>query len=110
MKPHALLIVAILFVFVSGYVRPTIASDATGVSQILIDDMPKPSEGKLHGVPESWDWNSGVVRPPSVAWPTQFGAAQGWGHIYEDVMQSGSTNTRVQIRNLQTWWLSKSTE
>lgn len=78
------------------------------ISQILIDDMSLQNEGKLHGVPDSWSWNNGPELSGNTI-PSQYNAIQGWGHLYEAASGNTSTNTRVALRNMETWWLSKST-
>jgi len=72
--------------------------------QTIIDDITKPHEAKPHGVPDSYGWNS---MPRAGAGPGTFTAFTSWGQVYEDIIGNKSTNSRVQLKNMETWYLSK---
>jgi hypothetical protein len=75
------------------------------------DDMTRPNDGAPSGVPSYYDWAKG----PSLSYgnniPSGWNAFTAWGQVYA---QSGwnppaNSNTRVQIRALDSWYLSKAT-
>ncbi|MDZ7317052.1 MAG: T9SS type A sorting domain-containing protein [candidate division KSB1 bacterium] len=73
----------------------------------IIGDITLPHEGLPHGVPLSVDWSQrprrGAQRPPE-GWT----AAIAWGQLYEWAEGNPATNTRVQIRDMEMYYLSKS--
>ena len=73
----------------------------------IIGDITLPHEGLPHGVPLSYDWatkpRKGNQRPPA-GWT----AAIAWGQLYEWAEGNPATNTRVQIRDMEMHYLSKS--
>ena len=73
----------------------------------IISDMTEPHEGRPHGVPLSIDWAS-APRYGAEAPPDSWDAAITWGQLYEWIDGNPSTNTRVQIRDLEMYYLSKS--
>lgn len=78
---------------------------ANSVEQIL-NDMKFCHEAIPHGVPESFDWQ----KCPRIGYgnnPGNLSAMIPWGQVYEDLAGSKSTNTRVPIRNIRTYYLSK---
>jgi hypothetical protein len=71
-------------------------------------DMQGSNEGHPHGVPLSYDWANGPfisMGNNSNGWR----AITAWGQIYEAAEGNPATNTRVNIRNMQTYFLQKST-
>jgi hypothetical protein len=72
----------------------------------IITDMTLPHEGRPHGVPTSIDWalkpRVGALVPPA-GW----NAAIAWGQLYEWIEGNPATNTRVQIKDLEMYYLSK---
>ena len=89
----------------------TVAFRATSSEiQTLIDDMAEPHVAYPHGVPNHYHWAYG----PAVSYgnhpPADWTAMTSWGQVYAPYYQKGKQprNTRFQIRNLQTWYLSKS--
>jgi hypothetical protein len=72
----------------------------------IISDMQPPHEGIPHGVPKSYDW----VAKPRVGSknPKKYNAAIAWGQLYEAEQGNPATNTRVQIKNIKAYYLSKS--
>ena len=81
--------------------------EAENSLELIADDMNLPHEGYPSGLPESMDWAHG----PRLAYgnnpPLDWFAMTPWGQIYADSSGNPATNTRFQIRNMQTWYLSK---
>jgi hypothetical protein len=74
--------------------------------QMIIADMQPPHEGRPNGVPDSYDW----VQGPRIGMgndPQNFTAMIAWGQVYEDAQGNPATNTRVQIRDIKAYMLSK---
>lgn len=72
----------------------------------IAQDMQLPHEGKPHGVPASYNW----ATKPRLGMgnkPGNFQAITAWGQVYEDAQGNPAKNTRVQIRNIRTYVLSK---
>lgn len=72
-----------------------------------------PNEAHPHGVPTNFDFYTSAVQSegnvPPVTNGVSWNACIPWGTGYIDAAGDPSTNTRLQIRNLQLWFLSKST-
>ena len=72
----------------------------------IADDMRLPHESRPHGVPDSFDWSTrprmGMGNDPDA-----FKAFIAWGQIYEAAEGNPAANTRVQIRNMRAYILSK---
>lgn len=76
--------------------------------QAIIDDMTLAHEAAPSGVPTSYDWQA----RPRVGlgnYPGEFKAILAWGQVYATAGVTPPSNTRVHIRNLQTFVLSKAT-
>lgn len=73
------------------------------------DDMTEDHVAIPRGVPETLDWREG----PRAAWgnnpPDDWSAMTTWGQVYAAEGAGSPPNTRVHIRNMQTWYLSKAT-
>ncbi len=73
----------------------------------IIGDITLPHEGLPHGVPDSYNWSKkprvGAQQPPE-GWT----AAIAWGQLYEWIEGNPATNSRVQIRDMEMLYLSKS--
>jgi hypothetical protein len=91
--------------FSAGVVN-TISADIPNSLRIVMDDMKLPHEGRPRGVPSSCDW---VSRPRvrNGNHPGAFTAMVAWGQLYEDAAGNPATNTRVQIRDLRAYGLSR---
>jgi hypothetical protein len=76
---------------------------------LIVDDMRLPHEGAPSGVPESYDWQPG----PRIGYgnepPDDFSAFIAWGQVYEDAQGSPATNTRVELRDIEAYYLSAKT-
>ncbi len=72
----------------------------------IIYDMSPPHEGMPQGVPTNLNWASG----PRVGMgdnPKGFKAMTAWGQLYEAATGNPATNSRVQIKNIKAYMLSK---
>ncbi|MEH2435542.1 MAG: hypothetical protein V7K25_15060 [Nostoc sp.] len=67
--------------------------------------MQPPHEGIPHGIPLYWNWATGP-RLGSTN-PGTFTAMTAWGQLYEAAEGNPATNTRVQIKNIKAYYLSK---
>jgi hypothetical protein len=68
--------------------------------------MRLPHEGRPSGVPATYDW---ALRPRLGMGnnPGNFAAFIAWGQLYEAAEKNPATNTRVEIRNIRAYYLSK---
>jgi hypothetical protein len=84
---------------------------STGASESVAaqisGDMTGANEGHPHGVPLSYDFANGAVMSEGNNAQGQQ-AMTAWGVVYEASQGNPATNTRVNIRNVQAWFLSKS--
>jgi hypothetical protein len=75
---------------------------------LITNDMTLPHEGQPSGLPESYDWSAG----PRIGYgnepPADWNAFIAWGQVYQDAQGSPATNTRVQIRDIEAYYLSGS--
>jgi hypothetical protein len=72
----------------------------------IIYDMTSPHEARIHGLPASFSWASG----PRVRMGNNsegFKAMTAWGQLYESIRGNPATNSRVQIKNIKAYMLSK---
>lgn len=77
--------------------------------QTIIDDMVLCGEAQPHGVPLSYDW----AKCPRLGYgnnPKHMRAVLPWGQLYTTTKGDNTANTRVQIRNLYIYYLSKTTD
>jgi hypothetical protein len=83
-----------------------LAQEPLNSVETILYDMTGLHEGRPHGVPDSYDWS---MRPRMGKGndPGGFTALIAWGQVYEDAKGSPSTNTRVHLRNIKTYVLSK---
>jgi hypothetical protein len=94
----------------SGCPSSSLGSGTSRNAQIIQDialDMQRPHEGIPHGVPEAYGW----TRKPRLAMgnnPGKFKSMVAWGQVYEAAEGNFSQNTRVQIKNMKAYQLSKS--
>lgn len=84
----------------------TVLLNAQTSLQEIIGDMTLPNEGIPHGALPSYDWQSkpraGALEPKA-GWT----AAIAWGQVYEWAGGNTATNTRIQIKDLTLYYLSK---
>lgn len=80
------------------------------VAKLLINDMRGRHEGRMHGVPSTYNWAKrprvGVGNRPA---RHNFRAFSVWGQIYEAKQGSPARNVRVSVKHIQGWILSRST-
>lgn len=69
--------------------------------------MTGPPDGRLHGVPTYYSWASCQGYPDDLTNSRGFRAATAWGQLYEDARGNPATNTRVQIKAIKFYVLSK---
>lgn len=91
-------------------VRPPIMDDTLIENTIaeIIGDMQLPHEAKPSGVPDHFDWSSGPRLGYGNHPPEGWLAMITWGQVYKDEYPLSAFNTRVQLKNLQAWYLSAS--
>jgi len=73
----------------------------------IINDMTLANEGMPHGVPAYWDWAVGPVIHAGNHPPTSLTALASWGVLYEEAQGNPAKNTRVQLRSIKSYLLSK---
>jgi hypothetical protein len=80
------------------------------VAKLLKRDMTGKHQGRMHGVPSSYNWAKhprvGIGNHPD---RHGFHAISAWGQIYEDIHGSPARNVRVSCRDISVWILSKRT-
>ena len=73
------------------------------------NDMALPHEAIPRGVPDYLDWKE----KPRIAGgnepPADWDAMTTWGQVYAAAGSTSAPNTRFQIKNMRTWYLSKAT-
>ena len=90
----------------TNFIEPQIdLPDEPNSVDIIISDMQESHEGIPHGVPISYDWHSYPVIHHALP-PIGFHVITNWGQFYEEEQGNLATNTRVQIRNIKTYYLS----
>jgi PA14 domain len=74
-------------------------------------DSSLPNEGAPSGVPSYYDWAQGPTGGYGNNIPSGWNAFTAWGQLYvaQGWNPPANSNTRVQITNLDSWYLSKST-
>jgi PA14 domain len=75
------------------------------------DDSTLPHDAPPSGVPSNWDWAQGPTGGYGNNIPAGWNAFTAWGQVYaaKGWNPPAGSNTRVQITNLDSWYLSKST-
>lgn len=74
----------------------------------LVLDMNQGSEARPHGLTADWAAHPRIAVGNAPA-AHGFSKILGWGAIYEAASGNAATNTRVEVKDLQLWVLSKST-
>lgn len=85
-------------------------SNLTNSLQLLINDMSQPHEGIMSGVPPHYDWYSRPVIHSGNTPPNNWLAMIPWGQIYSSILPFDKNGIRVQIRNLQAWYLNRNNQ
>lgn len=83
-----------------------VSQDMPNTVDLIIQDMTLSHQGLPHGVPESYNWAKGPVSETQSV-PERLGAMVAWGQVYEDICGNPAQNTRVQIRDIRAYALSK---
>ena len=98
------IIISILVFSLSIFLSPETSAQTT--LDEIIGDMELMHEGRPHGVPTGYNWavypRKGAVEPPE-----DWTAAIAWGQLYEWIDGNPAVNTRVQIKDLELYYLSK---
>ncbi|MCE1229099.1 MAG: hypothetical protein LWX11_06400 [Firmicutes bacterium] len=83
-----------------------LSADEPNTLEAVANDIVLPHEGRPHGVPSSFSW---ALNPTISAGnnPGNFTAMIAWGSMYEDANGNPATNTRVQLRDIKAYMLSK---
>jgi hypothetical protein len=77
---------------------------ASNSIETVVDDMKLCHEAIPHGVPTTFNWQQ---CPRKGGDPANMRAIIPWGQVYETVAGNPATNTRVQLRDLKVYYLSK---
>jgi hypothetical protein len=101
----------ILVLALAAACSPAISLEPTEIPTVnnletLIPDITQPHEARPHGVPPHIDW----ARAPRLGMghePGEFKAMIAWGQVYEASEGSPAVNTRVHIRKMEAYFLSK---
>jgi len=91
--------------YFANALKPLSVQQATYLKTVIYD-MKGRHEGRPHGVPLNYDWAS----RPRIGMgnnPQGFKAFISWGQLYEAAEGNPATNTRVQIKDIQAYVLSK---
>jgi hypothetical protein len=84
-----------------------VTSDLPNSIELVAQDMRLPHEAKLRGVPVHFDWYKGPRINMGLT-PRNFTAMTAWGQVYEAAQGNIATNTRVELRNIKSYYLSAS--
>jgi hypothetical protein len=99
---------ATITIVVSTPVVPMPTPSSPNIGTEIAADMTGTNEGFPHGVPLSYDWANGpvvVMGNNATGWQ----AMTAWGLVYVASQGNPATNTRVNIRDVQSYFLQKST-
>ena len=85
--------------------NPDTPSAQTSIQSIIGDGFADQHEGTPKGVSHEWAEDPHVNWwPPAADW----NAMTAWGQVYEEANGNPATNTRVEIDNMQAWYLRES--
>jgi hypothetical protein len=101
-------VVATTSITVASATSPGPAPAPVSVADQIAADMQGKNEAFPHGVPLSYDWANGPVVDMGNNSNGQ-NAITSWGVVYVAAQGNPATNTRVNIRNVQLYFLQKST-
>lgn len=96
--------IGFLVMAASSQVEPKVVN----TPELVASDMALPHEAAPNGVPETYDW----AKRPRVGMgnnPGEWTAFIPWGQLYEAQGGSPAKNTKVEIRSVKAWILSKKT-
>lgn len=91
-------------------VQDTTTSDGRFNSvELIIEDMTLVHSPRPHGVPDSYDWCCHPeVRTQPDEVPSGWNSLTAWGQVYESIDGNPAINTRVELKDFETWILYKS--
>lgn len=98
--------IAIIVLSCFDFSANTQTSETINSLETIIYDMKPPHEARPRGVPSNYNWTFG----PRIGRGNNsqgFKAMIAWGQLYEAEEGNTATNTRVQIRDIQAYILSK---
>jgi hypothetical protein len=104
--PFLLCLFTILLSGCFAYILDAQSPEPINSIATIIYDMTPPHEGTVQGVPASVNWAFG----PRVGMGNNsegFKAMLAWGQLYEAASGNPATNSRVQIKNIEAYMLSK---
>jgi hypothetical protein len=104
---NSLLILSIVVVILCWFTSRLDANPPKTINSVatIIYDIQAPHEGMPHGVPAHYSW---ATRPRVGSNnPKKFTAMTAWGQLYEAAQGNRATNTRVQLKNIKAYYLSK---
>ncbi|MBF2067566.1 MAG: hypothetical protein IGS39_24580 [Calothrix sp. C42_A2020_038] len=99
-------VAAMLLNFCLNYQTNAQATQTINSVATIISDMKSPPDGLPHGVPKHYSWANGAEIGMGND-SKNFKAMMTWGQLYEAEQGNPATNTRVQIRNIKAYILSK---
>jgi hypothetical protein len=85
---------------------PVVGSGLT--ADMIGADMTDPNTVHPAGVPSSWSWYAGPEIKAGDTAPAGYDSMTAWGTVYPASTGTFDTNTRVELRNEETWIYSKS--
>jgi hypothetical protein len=89
---------------------PALGQAATTADVIYDMTQPNgPDPAYPHGVPAHWDWRNKPILYNGGKPPVDWEGFVAWGGIHRDLSQSNDSNTRIEISNIQAYFLSRQT-
>ncbi|MGL5818932.1 MAG: hypothetical protein ACRCYR_15290 [Phycicoccus sp.] len=85
----------------------TAAGRRAALAARIAADMAGAHEERPHGVPDDYSWARGPRVNLGNRCPADWTSMMPWGQTYEAASGNPATNTRVHVKDLTTWYLSK---
>ncbi|RUT00376.1 hypothetical protein DSM106972_075040 [Dulcicalothrix desertica PCC 7102] len=105
-KAYVFIAVATMLLSLCCGIKTVQATGPINSVTTIISDMQAPQDAYPHGVPKHYSWANGAEIGMGND-PKNFKAMMTWGQLYEAEQGNPATNTRVQIRNIKAYYLSK---
>lgn len=105
-NPYVFVAVAVMLLSFCFNYQGVKATGTINSVATIIRDMQPPQDAAPHGVPKHYSWANG----PEIGMgndPKNFKAMMTWGQLYEAEQGNPATNTRVQLKNIKAYVLSK---